>query len=39
MPQPARGAVIRSNSPVAIAPALSINVASVAIRTIGSFFG
>ena len=35
----ARGAVMRSNSPVAIAPALSISVASVAISTIGSFFG
>src|SRR2546423_9247279 len=35
----ARGAVMRSNSPVAIAPALSINVASVATSTIGSFFG
>ena len=35
----ARGAVMRRSSPVAIAPALSINVASVAISTIGSFFG
>ena len=35
----ARGAVMRSNSPVTIAPALSIKVASVAISTIGSFFG
>src|SRR5258708_6372771 len=35
----ARGAVMRSNSPVAIVPALSISVASVAISTIGSFFG
>ena len=38
-PRAARGAVMRSNSPVAIAPALSIKVASVAISTIGSFFG
>ena len=30
---------MRSNSPVTIAPALSIRVASVAISTIGSFFG
>ena len=35
----ARGAVMRSNSPVTIAPALSIKVANVAISTIGSFFG
>jgi len=33
-----RGAVMRSSSPVAIAPALSINVASVAISTTGSFW-
>ena len=30
---------MRSNSPVTIKPALSIRVASVAISTIGSFFG
>src|SRR5882757_1105864 len=35
----ARGAVMRSNSAVAMQPALSINVASVAISTIGSFLG
>src|SRR6266700_1783199 len=35
----ARGAVMRRSSPVAIAPALSINVASVAISTTGSFLG
>ena len=35
----ARGAVMRSNSPVTIAPARSIRVANVAISTIGSFFG
>src|SRR6266850_100594 len=35
----AGGAVMRSSSPVAIAPALSINVASVAISTTGSFLG
>ena len=35
----ARGAVMRNNSPVTIAPAESIRVANVAISTIGSFFG
>src|SRR5580704_17634690 len=35
----ARGAVIRSNSAVTITPALNINVANVAISTIGSFLG
>ena len=30
---------MRSNSPVAIAPDVSSKVASVAISTIGSFFG
>ena len=35
----ARGAVMRSNSPVTIAPEVSSKVASVAISTIGSFFG
>src|SRR5580692_9760009 len=35
----ARGIVIRSNSPVTINPLDSIRVASVAISTIGSFFG
>ena len=30
---------MRSNSPVTIAPALSIKVANVAISTIGSFLG
>jgi hypothetical protein len=34
-----RGAVIRNSSPVAIAPDVSSKVASVAISTIGSFFG
>ena len=36
---PARGAVMRSKSPVAIRPVESNSVASVAISTIGSFFG
>ena len=35
----AGGAVMRRSSPVAIAPALSISVANVAIRTTGSFLG
>ena len=35
----ARGAVMRNSSPVAIAPEVSSKVASVAISTIGSFFG
>ena len=35
----ARGAVVRSNSPVTIRPLLRSSVASVAISTIGSFFG
>src|SRR5438876_6417789 len=35
----APGAVMRSSSPVAIQPAVSISDASVAIRTIGIFFG
>ena len=35
----ARGAVMRSSSPVTTMPAVSIKVASVAISTIGSFFG
>ena len=35
----ARGAVRRKSSPVRIAPPESSNVASVAISTIGSFFG
>jgi hypothetical protein len=34
-----RGVVMRSNSPVAMVPALSSNVASVAISTIGNFLG
>ena len=35
----ARGAVMRNNSPVTIMPVESNSVASVAISTIGSFFG
>ncbi len=34
-----RGAVMRNSSPVTIAPEVSSKVASVAISTIGSFFG
>ena len=34
-----RGAVIRSNSPVTIRPLMRSSVASVAISTIGTFFG